>query len=80
MAMFCESILCAYRQTKRSRETALTVRQGLRYHALDRTDDARLLHITFTVRASGTSIRVISARDMHRKEGTFYGQAKENAT
>ncbi|RYU59723.1 BrnT family toxin [Methylolobus aquaticus] len=48
-----------------------------RYHALGTTDDGRFLHITFTVRASGRLIRVISARDMHRKERTFYGQAKE---
>lgn len=51
-----------------------------RYHALGKTDDGRLLHITFTVRASGTLIRVISARDMHRKERTFYGQAEEDRT
>ena len=49
-----------------------------RYHALGTTDDGRLLHITFTVRAAGRLIRVISARDRHRKERIFYGQAKEN--
>lgn len=46
-----------------------------RFHALGRTDDGRLLHITFTVRSGGRKIRVISARDMHRKERTIYGQA-----
>jgi hypothetical protein len=46
--------------------------QETRYHALGRTDDARLLHITFTLRATGSLIRVISARDMHRKERTVY--------
>ncbi len=46
-----------------------------RYHALGMTDDRRLLHITFTLRESETLIRVISARDMHRKERTIYEQA-----
>jgi uncharacterized DUF497 family protein len=46
-----------------------------RYHALGKTDAGRLLHITFTVRANGTKIRVISARDMHRKERKIYAQA-----
>ncbi len=45
-----------------------------RYHALGKTDNARLLHTTFTLRAAGTLIRVISARDMHRKEKVIYGQ------
>lgn len=53
--------------------------QELRYHVLGITDDARLLHITFTLRAAGTLIRVISARDMHRKEKTIYEQNKKNA-
>ena len=44
-----------------------------RYHALGMTHTARKLHITFTVR--GTRIRVISARDMHRKERTIYEEA-----
>ncbi|MFT3989265.1 BrnT family toxin [Aestuariivirga sp.] len=45
-----------------------------RIHALGRTDNGRLLHITFTVRERGTKIRVISARDMSRKERTHYDQ------
>lgn len=36
-----------------------------RYHALGKTNDKRLLHITFTLRSEETLIRVISARDMH---------------
>ncbi|MFH1019890.1 MAG: BrnT family toxin [Pseudomonadota bacterium] len=44
-----------------------------RFHALGHTDEGRLLHITFTIR--GSKIRVISARDMHRKERTIYEQA-----
>ncbi len=50
-----------------------------RYHALGETDDARLLHITFTLRRNGTMIRVISARDMHRKERAVYEQVEKNA-
>lgn len=47
----------------------------MRYHALGHTHDGRLLHITFTLRGEGTLIRVISARDMHRKERAIYEQA-----
>ena len=43
-----------------------------RLHALGKTDEGRRLHITFTLRAMGTLIRVISARDMHRNERRFY--------
>jgi uncharacterized protein len=50
-----------------------------RFHALGETDDRRYLHITFTLRVDGTLIRVISARDMHRKERLVYGQAKQNS-
>jgi|SRR5665647_3967072 len=50
-------------------------RQEPRLHALGKTDEERSLHITFTLRQSGTLIRVISARDMHRKERTIYEQA-----
>jgi len=44
-----------------------------RFHGLGITHTARKLHIAFTVR--GTRIRVISARDMHRKERTIYEEA-----
>ncbi len=43
-----------------------------RFHALGQTDARRLLHVTFTLRAGGTKIRVISARDMKRKERKTY--------
>jgi len=43
-----------------------------RFHALGQTTDGRLLHITFTIRTS--RVRVISARDMHRKERAIYEQ------
>ncbi|MHB8949287.1 MAG: BrnT family toxin [Rhodoferax sp.] len=46
-----------------------------RLHALGKTDEKRKLHITFTLRDAGTLIRVISARDMHRKERAIYDQA-----
>lgn len=55
-------------------------RQETRYHALGSTDDSRLLHVTFTLRGAGTLIRIISARDMHRKERIAYEQAKEDHT
>jgi uncharacterized DUF497 family protein len=45
-----------------------------RFHALGKTDAGRLLHVTFTLRADGTRIRVISARDMSRKERNRYEQ------
>ncbi len=45
-----------------------------RYNALGETADGRLLHVTFTLRADNTKIRVISARDMNRKERAIYGQ------
>ncbi len=45
-----------------------------RFHALGKTDDGRTLHITFTLGKAGEKIRVISARDMHKKERTIYEQ------
>ena len=50
-------------------------RRELRFHALGKTDIGRLLHITFTLRGAGEKIRVISARDMHRKERAIYEKA-----
>lgn len=46
----------------------------IRWRALGRTDADRRLTVIFTLRKSGTLLRVISARDMHRKEETLYGQ------
>lgn len=43
-----------------------------RFHALGQTSDGRRLHVTFTIRTN--RIRVISARDMHRKERVIYEQ------
>ena len=45
-----------------------------RLHALGKTDVGRFLHITFTLRQAASLIRVISARDMHRKERAIYEQ------
>jgi len=43
-----------------------------RFHALGETSIGRRLHVTFTLRFEGTRIRVISARDMHRREREAY--------
>ena len=45
-----------------------------RFHALGKTNEARPLHITFTLRHRGEKIRVISARDVHQKERAVYEQ------
>jgi hypothetical protein len=45
------------------------------FHALGKTHEGRRLHSSFTLRNGGESIRVISARDMHRKERVIYEQA-----
>jgi len=50
-------------------------RQESRHHALGKTDEGRLLHIAFTRRKAASLIRVISARDMHRKERAIYEEA-----
>ena len=47
-----------------------------RYFVLGRTDSGRFLFVVFTVR--GPKIRVISARDMNRKERKIYEQAEED--
>ncbi len=43
-----------------------------RYYALGQTDTGRELFVVFTIR--GSLIRVISARDMNRKEKKEYGK------
>ena len=50
-------------------------KQESRPHVLGKTDEGRALHITLTLRQSNQLIRVISARDMHRKERAIYEQA-----
>jgi len=49
--------------------------QEERFHALGQTAAGRLLHVTFTLREEGTKIRIISARDMSRRERRLYEQA-----
>jgi uncharacterized DUF497 family protein len=49
-------------------------KQEARYMALGQTDSGRLLFIAFTVRRS--LVRVISARDMTRREVRTYEQSK----
>lgn len=46
-----------------------------RFLALGKTNQARPLTLVFTLRKNGTLIRVISARDQHRKERQLYDQA-----
>ena len=45
-----------------------------RFHALGVTSLERRLHVTFTLREGNSLIRVISVRDMHRKERIRYEQ------
>lgn len=45
-----------------------------RLHALGKSNSGRLIHVTFTLRKDGQLIRVISARDMSRKERAIYDQ------
>ena len=40
------------------------------FHTLGVTDEGRKLHVTVTIR--GSCLRVISARDMHKKERNIY--------
>jgi uncharacterized DUF497 family protein len=53
---------------------ARRARPGGERHALGRTDEVRPLHVTFTLRGAASRIRVISARDMSRKERARYAQ------
>jgi uncharacterized DUF497 family protein len=48
-----------------------------RHHALGKTGDGRLIHVTFTLRNKETLIRVISARDMKQKERDIYEQTND---
>ncbi len=46
----------------------------VRFQALGETIERRRLHVSFTLRGGGRKIRVISARDMNRKERAIYEQ------
>jgi uncharacterized DUF497 family protein len=52
-------------------------REEMRYFALGVSNSNRKITIVFTLRANGSLIRVISARDQHRKERNLYDQAQE---
>jgi len=47
-----------------------------RYFVLGKTDTGRMLFIVFTLR--GNKIRIISARDMKRKEKKIYEEIQKN--
>ena len=49
-----------------------------RYYVLGKTDNERLLFIVFTTRVN--KIRIISARDMNRKERKLYYEQIEKGT
>lgn len=46
----------------------------IRFQALGKTDQARLIFLVFTMR--NNKLRVISARDMSRKERKIYAQSQ----
>ena len=48
--------------------------QERRFNASGTTAAGRRLHVTFTMRNEGSLIRIISARDMSRRERERYGQ------
>jgi uncharacterized DUF497 family protein len=52
-------------------------RSEARFYVLGQTDSARLLFLVFTIR--GEKLRVISARDMNRKEGRAYKTHEEHS-
>ena len=56
-------------------DDVLHSQEEARFHALGKTDNGRLMHLTFTLRQAGTRIRVISARTMSRKERAHYEEA-----
>jgi uncharacterized DUF497 family protein len=45
-----------------------------RFQALGKTIEGRFLHVTFALRDNGRKIRVISVRDMNRKERAIYDE------
>jgi uncharacterized protein len=52
--------------------------EEVRMHALGMTDTRRHLLVTFTLRRSGTMIRIISARPMNRREQDILEKDHEN--
>lgn len=64
--VFFNEPLLVYDDTKHSKKEQ-------RFHALGQTDDLRKLFLSLTIR--GNQIRVISARDMNKKEEVMYEKA-----
>ncbi len=61
--IFSDKNLLLFEDTKYSKKEK-------RYQALGKTDEQRLLFVSFTVR--GDKVRIISARDASRKEEKYY--------
>ena len=59
------------------KEDAIHSESENRYYVLGKTDTQRLLFVVFTIR--GNKIRVISARDMNRKERKVYNEQIEKS-
>jgi uncharacterized DUF497 family protein len=71
----CEQVffnipLIAYKDTEHSQSEK-------RYYALGKTDNDRFLFIVFTIRKK--QIRIISARDMNKKERQVYINNEKNS-
>ena len=64
----CEQVF--FNQPLVAAEDPMHSEKELRYYILGQTDDGRKLFVVFTIR--GHFIRVISARDMNKKERAFY--------
>jgi uncharacterized protein len=64
--IFTNEPLLVYEDTKHSQKE-------LRFQALGQTDDGRKLFLSLTIR--GDKIRVISARDMNKREEVTYEKA-----
>jgi uncharacterized protein len=58
-------------------EGAADAASGMRWQALGRTNDHRLLKIAFTLREAPRRLRIVSARPMHRRERKAYEQATQ---
>ena len=70
----CEAEQVFYNQPLLIVEDTAHSQQEYRLNAFGITANGRRLHITFTMRNNGTIIRIISARDMSRRERRYYGQ------
>jgi len=68
--VFFSAALLMLQDTKHSQGESL-------FHGLGKTESGRPLHITFTTRAEGKKIRVISARDMNRRERIIYEEKSQ---